>query len=722
MRQLVVSLGGLDKAAITAAKSMSWGTFAKALTTLPPEVASKDARGWYIPATFEGARRHGDHFVHRDALTFDFDHVNIDTWGVAQNAFKDIAYAIYTTFSHTYDAPRFRVVVPLLRSVSADEYEAIARKVAVRVGIELVARESFTSAQMMYLPTRRLGGEFVGEIGKSQTFLDPDAVLKEYDDGLGHTWSDRDLWPRRADEEAPGTGERTDPREKPGIIGEFNRRFTIQEAIARFDLPYKPTTNPDRYTYLKGSVAEGVVIYDDGLKFHSHHDTDPCRGQHNCFDLVRLTRFGSLDDVERDKELGPGDRPSYRAMADFIRQLPEFRPEAADEFVDLRAQQSSAEQDQAGAGDGTGDRGTPGVGATPAEVSDGKPQRFLVREPADFSDGPPLDWIVRGVLPRAELAVVYGESGSGKSFLALDLCAAVGRGVKWRDRDVSRGPSVYVCAEGARGFKTRLRAYARGHNAAIHELPAIIADTPNLTDAAEVGEIYGAILRWGKKPEIIVVDTLSAALGAGDENSGTDMGRVVAHCKLLHRRTGALVVLIHHSGKDASKGARGWSGLKPATDVEVEITRSGDYRTATITKMKDGTDKESFTFKLKVIELDPLNDEPQSSCIIEHIDTPAERPRTKRALNGFPKLVYDTLQVMAPTGTCNIGDLVEGVKKKCPKDDGRDTRRQRVIETLRRTLIPDGYAFMHGEDRIGLTNLLSEDLSGEAREWLNENS
>jgi hypothetical protein len=314
------------------------------------------------------------------------------------------------------------------------------------------------------------------------------------------------------------------------------------------------------------------------------------------------------------------------------------------------------------------------------------------------------------VLPRAELAVIYGESGSGKSFLALDLCAAVSRGLAWRDAHrTERGSVVYVCAEGAGGFKVRLRAYARAHNINLAELPGVVADAPNLLEQTEAAALYGAILKWGK-PDVIVIDTLSATAPGGNENSGEDMGRVLSHCKLLHRKTGALVVLIHHSGKDATKGARGWSGLRAAADAEIEVTRNGDFRAATVTKLKDGSDGAQWSFKLKVVELgNDLEGEPESSCVIEHVeqsDAPTDSGR-KPVLKGLPKLIHDTLAVMAPSGTCHIDDLIAGVKMKLPKTDGpRDLRKQNITQAIIRTLIPGGYAHMQDEDRISLTNII----------------
>jgi RecA/RadA recombinase len=109
-----------------------------------------------------------------------------------------------------------------------------------------------------------------------------------------------------------------------------------------------------------------------------------------------------------------------------------------------------------------------------------------------------MEWLVRGLLPRAELAVIYGESGSGKSFLALDLAAAITRGIEWRGRRTATGRVVYVCAEGAGGFKARLRAYARGHSVELAELPAVIADAPNLLEPKDAATVAQQILEYFK--------------------------------------------------------------------------------------------------------------------------------------------------------------------------------------------------------------------------------
>lgn len=234
MRPITVSFGGGNLAAITAVRSVEWDHFAKWLTDAPPEANDKAARGWYCPATFDPAYRDSQNFVNRHAITFDFDHVTIDTWGAVVAAWDQLCFAMYTTFSHRPDRPRFRVVMPLSRPAGYDEFQAVARIVATDVGIELIARESFVPTQMMFAPTRPLGGLHASHVNAGN-WLDVDEELARYKD-----WTDVSQWPRRADGDPVHTGtDKVDPREKPGIIGAFNRAFTISQAIERFELPYR---------------------------------------------------------------------------------------------------------------------------------------------------------------------------------------------------------------------------------------------------------------------------------------------------------------------------------------------------------------------------------------------------------------------------------------------------------------------------------------------------
>jgi AAA domain len=709
MSQMVVSFGGGDHAAITKVARPTWGQFATYLTTEPGEYSDKAAGGWYIPAEFDTTacagkddkpcplerslqHRHSVHFVARHAITFDFDKVSIDTWGDVLIAWEDTAFAIYTTHSHTPEAPRFRVVMPLSRPAGFDEFQAVARKVAADVGIELVARESFVPAQMMYCPARKLGGLWASRINQG-ALLDVDQVLAEYKD-----WTDKSSWPRRreGDPVHAAADTKVDPRDKPGIIGEFNRAFSVSAAIQKFELPYVPTNTPDRWTYALGSRPEGAIVYDDDTKFHSHHDTDPARGQNSAYDLVRLHRFGHLDAAAPGA--GIADRPSSEAMARFVAELPEIRgSRAADELEDLGELPRVTEE------------------LSLREDSDRKP-RFTVYSASEFGSGPPMEWIVRGLLPRAELAVVYGQPGSSKSFFALDLCAAITRGIQWRERRTAKGRVVYVCAEGAGGFKARLKAYARGHSVGLAELPHIIPDAPNLLDPKDAAAITTAIVGWAKGfasmtwplVDCIVLDTMASVTPGGDENSAKDVGKLLEHCRLIHKHTGALVILIAHSGKDESKGVRGWSGTRAAVDVEIEITRNGDYRKATVTKGKDFVDSEFFDYKLKVIELGEVDGEMESSCVVEHVENAPTTAAGKMKPGGRHEVVVlDVLKTVAPSGSVDLEDLRNGYLAKMPAAGETDKNRKRDFKRALENLCSKRLCYMHENDRVSLTSLVT---------------
>jgi len=461
--------------------------------------------------------------------------------------------------------------------------------------------------------------------------------------------------------------------------------FRVPAAIERFELPYELGSTDERYTYAGGSRPDGLRLYDRGLKAHSDHNTDPANGQHNAFDLVRLHKFGSLDDD--NAQLQPiTDRPSYKAMCKFVLELPEFQETRAhNEFEPLGDIEDEPEE----------------------------PNKFAVIPGGEFSKDFALDWLIKGVIPEAELAVIYGASGTGKSFLALDLCGAIARGADWRGHRVKKpGKIVYVCSEGARGFKQRIRAYSNNFDVS-SDIFGIVGDAPNMLDEKDTALVLKSVLAYGR-PALIVIDTLSASIPGGDENAGKDLGKVIGHCRLLHKKTGAMVVLVHHSGKDTTRGARGWSGLRAAADLELEITRNGDFRTVRVAKMKDGHDDEQWVFKLQevVVGVDEDGD-PVSSCIVEHIDTPAPAARRPDPEGMYAKNALQTAREMGRSGyPMELKDLIEAAVEKLPQtEEGkRDTRRQQTSRAIQK-LVVDGFLFKQGKDgeSISLTTARAAD-------------
>lgn len=314
-----------------------------------------------------------------------------------------------------------------------------------------------------------------------------------------------------------------------------------------------------------------------------------------------------------------------------------------------------------------------------------KPERFRVVPAPEFQKGKRLDWIIRGVIPKAELIVIYGESGSGKTFVTLDMVAAVATGRAWRELVTTHGRVVYICAEGIHGFRQRLKAYSQQYQVVLDAL-GIIPDSPNFLEQADPLAIAKSIIASGGA-SIIVVDTLSAVAAGGNENAGEDMGRVLLHCKGLHRATGAAVILIHHSGKDAAKGARGWSGLRAAADAEFEVTSSGDYRVLSTTKMKDADGDAEYGFKLVPIAIDQEDDgTPISSCFIEATAV-SSRQVEEEPKGTNQKLVYAAAKTLLAERLdgepVDAGEVIRAARDLMAWDGtDRDRRSKRAAEAL----------------------------------------
>lgn len=323
-------------------------------------------------------------------------------------------------------------------------------------------------------------------------------------------------------------------------------------------------------------------------------------------------------------------------------------------------------------------------------------RRFVAIRDDQFIDRAPLSWHIKGVLPRAELAMLYGPSGSGKSFLAFDIVAAVATGSSWYGRRTAKGRVVYIVAEGATGFLNRLKAYAKAHSGTFPGI-RIIADAPNLLGEADPVSLATEIEATGGA-DVIVIDTLAVCSPGADENAAKDMGRVIEHCKQLHKATGATVLLVHHSGKDDSKGARGWSGLRAAADAEIEVSRYADHRTAAVTKMKDGEDGAEFAFKLVPVEMGVDSDgDPITSCVVEQLPVVPKGSRKEPRPGTVERTLLDSIRDNPSADQqVSVSGAIDAAMPLLPQPQGRDTRRQHLMRALR-TLASKGFITVEGD-------------------------
>lgn len=289
--------------------------------------AIKDVGGFVGGYLAGGVRRNGS-VEFRQLVSLDVDHGALEVW----EAFKmlEVAGCMYTTHKHTPERPRLRIILPLDRRVNADEYEAIARVVASWLGIDNFDDTTYQPTRLMYYPSTSRDGEYLHDFIDAP-WICADEVLNELPN-----WEDASTWPvssRVKESLKNGRADVTeDPLEKPGIIGAFCRAYDIDAAITEF-LPdvYEACDElgHNRYSYIGGSTSGGLIVYDDKLAY-SHHSTDPA-GQKLCnaFDLVRLHKFGDLDDGREVKD--PTRVPSYKAMTDFASKLKEVKREIINE-------------------------------------------------------------------------------------------------------------------------------------------------------------------------------------------------------------------------------------------------------------------------------------------------------------------------------------------------------------------------------------------------------
>lgn len=261
-------------------------------------------------------------------------------------------------------------------------------------------------------------------------------------------------------------------------------------------------------------------------------------------------------------------------------------------------------------------------GAAPKPAA--KKPRFQIYTASAYAQNTKrLEWFIRGVMPMADLSALFGESGSGKTFLAVDMACHIALGLDWFGIPVRRSKVLYVAAEGAAGMRERTRAWCLRHGYPLEDLDGwlyILGDQPNMLEKEDVKALVGCARAACPGVRLIYLDTMAQVTPGANENSGEDMGRFLGHAKALGKALGAHIEMVGHSGKDSNKGLRGWSGIKGALDAEREVIRTKDYRAMCVTKLKDGMGEgREYRFALENVLLDfDLDDGEVSSCVVSH--------------------------------------------------------------------------------------------------------
>lgn len=323
------------------------------------------------------------------------------------------------------------------------------------------------------------------------------------------------------------------------------------------------------------------------------------------------------------------------------------------------------------------------------------PKRFKLLSVADVHALPRLQWLIHAVLPAAGCAAIFGPSTSGKSFLALDMAAALAEGCEWFGQRIKEKRRVlYVALEGEAGFRIRVEAWEQKNGRPFPAGVKFIFQSFELAELPDILALAAAVDADGGC-DVIIIDTLNRSAPQSDENSSADMGRILEGVRDLQGLTDSLVVLVHHTGKDATKGMRGHSSLFAALDAAIEVSRTDDRREWKVAKAKDGEDGQTHRFRLAVVDLgEDEEGDPITSCVVQPDEGAPQTDRVRPPKGGNQRIVYDALGPLfreshahgkggAPAirPCIRLDDAVAHAKDRLTVDSARRTERTRQALT-----------------------------------------
>lgn len=433
-----------------------------------------------------------------------------------------------------------------------------------------------------------------------------------------------------------------------------------------------------------GKPADVITVLEQ-LKVDGHDACDPA-------ELVALTcSVSSPSNIRRYAEI-VRERAVLRKLVDFASDLRAAALARGATSRDVLAQASD-------------------MLAQTARTVEPAPARFKLLGAADFHTLPRLVWLIHGVLPATGSASVFGVRGSGKSFLYLDMIAALATGTPWFGYRVPQACRVVVIVlEGEAGFRQRVAAWEKFNERAFPASVRFIFQPFSIMEEVDVVQLAAAIYADGGA-DVVVIDTLNrAALGA-DENSSQDMGRIIKGTQMLQTLVGGVVVLVHHAGKEPGKGLRGHSSLAGALDLCIEVARTGERREWRLDKVKDGEDGAVHAFRLQRVDIGADDDGEPIASMVVRAETEAAPAATHIVLpkGGNQRIIYDALGPVLRASAA-FGKAGAPALRPCVEleEAVRATRDRLAVEPARRT----------ERTRQAITGLVSSGILGCNEGWI----
>ena len=299
-------------------------------------------------------------------------------------------------------------------------------------------------------------------------------------------------------------------------------------------------------------------------------------------------------------------------------------------------------------------------------------------------------YLVKGVLDTRSFAEIFGPTGSGKSFIAIDLGLHVALGHSWRGRRVKQAGVLYVSAEGGAAVINRLLAWSDHHGERLDDVAfAVVLEPTNLLDHSGIAQI---VADAATVPDLglIIIDTVARVMPGSDE-SAEPMSLLVDACGHIGNATNAAVLVVHHTGKDTSRGSRGSTVLPAAVDAAIEIAREkgSDLGTVTLTKARDGETGQLFGFRLEQVQLGEDGDgDDITSCVVVEADAPPKHRAEK--LTDNQSMMFNILDEATPHG------LTMREWNDKAKEEGLGTTRAATLHLCRNALIKKDLVYTFG--------------------------